>query len=364
MSRRHGAVSRQIFQPLFPRWPEHEVPVGHITNGVHVPTWDSQAADEIWTDACGKDRWRCIPDNMRAEVAKLSDDTLWAMRGKARQDLMLSVRGWLRRQLAARGNPPETVVLADSVLDPNVLTLGFARRFTAYKRPNLLLRDRDRIVRLLSDQHRPVQFVLAGKAHPADTEGKQMIQEWCALAQTPALRNHVVFNAAGVPCAWLARIRRSMAELTPQFSSTRMVREYLENAYLPAAQALKQRMANNAEEAKAMLAWEERVRHNWKSVHIGTPAVSADRDTWGYTVPVYLGEMDPDDIQLELCADTMPGDDAPTHELSRGTRIPGTANGYLYRGRVPASHPADHYTVRAVPHHPDVRVPAELPMIL
>jgi starch phosphorylase len=82
VSQRHGAVSRRLFQPLFPRWPEREVPIGHVTNGVHVPTWDSQDADEIWTDACGKDRWRCFPDDMSGEVAKLSDEMLWEMRAR------------------------------------------------------------------------------------------------------------------------------------------------------------------------------------------------------------------------------------------------------------------------------------------
>jgi len=462
VSRRHGTVSRRIFQPLFPRWPEHEVPIGHVTNGVHVPSWDSQAADEIWTDACGKDRWRCVPDDMHREVAALSDDTLWAMRGKARQDLVLGVRARLRRHLEARGNPPEAVALADSVLDPNMLTLGFARRFTAYKRPNLLLRDRDRFVRLLSDPHRPAQIVLAGKAHPADTEGKRMIQEWFALAQSPALRDRIVFledydislaqelvqgvdvwintprppweacgtsgmkvlvngglnlsvldgwweeaytpgvgwtiegggqdgdtaqdaydaealcavlereivpefydrDADGVPRAWLARIRRSMASLTPQYSSTRMVREYLEKAYLPAAQALKWRMANGGGPAKEMLAWEQRVRRNWKSVHVASPDIGQDKDAWAYTVPVYLGEMQADDIQVEIYAEACPGDEARTQQLARGERIPGTANGYLYTGSVPASRPADQYTVRVIPLHPDVRVPTELPTIL
>jgi starch phosphorylase len=173
VSRLHGNVSHRIFQSLFPRWPEHEVPVGYVTNGVHVPSWDSPAADEIWTGACGKDRWRSMPDDLPARVAVLSDDTLWAMRGKARQSYVEGVRARLERQFGGRGHPPEAVALARSVLDPNVLTLGFARRFTGYKRPNLLLRDRGRFERILNNEQRPAQIVVAGKVHPADEDRRK-----------------------------------------------------------------------------------------------------------------------------------------------------------------------------------------------
>ncbi len=193
VSRQHGEVSRRIFQPLFPRWPTREVPVGHVTNGVHVPTWDSPDADRLWTASCGKERWRCAPDALADQIAGLSDEELWAMRGTSRHALVRSARRRLARQLAARGHPPETVAESEQVLDPNILTLGFARRFTGYKRPNLLLHDPARLRGLLTDPHCPAQLVLAGKAHPADDEGKRMIQEWIELAQQPELRTRVVF---------------------------------------------------------------------------------------------------------------------------------------------------------------------------
>jgi glycogen phosphorylase len=193
VSRQHEAVSKKIFQPLFPRWPEHEVPVGHITNGVHVPTWDSVEADRLWTDACGKERWRSAPGSLADQVAGLRDDALWAMRGRSRKALVDIARERLRRQLAARGHSPETLAATERVLDPNILTLGFARRFTGYKRPNLLLADALRLRRLLTDPARPAQLVLAGKAHPADDEGKRLIQQWIVLAAQPELRNRIVF---------------------------------------------------------------------------------------------------------------------------------------------------------------------------
>ena len=173
VSRLHAHVSRRLFQALFPRWPEREVPVGHVTNGVHVPSWDSPHADHLWTAACGKERWRGLPEGLPTLVSGLADEELWAMAGAERQELIQTVRIRLARQLASRGNPPEIVAQAANALDPNALTLGFARRFTGYKRPNLLLVDLARFARLLNDPARPVQMVLAGKAHPADEEGKQ-----------------------------------------------------------------------------------------------------------------------------------------------------------------------------------------------
>jgi alpha-glucan phosphorylase-like protein len=140
VSRLHGHVSRRLFQALFPGWPEREVPVGHVTNGVHVPSWDSPHADQLWTAACGKERWRGLPEGLPTLVSGLADEELWAMAGAERQELIQTVRIRLARQLASRGNPPEIVAQAANALDPNTLTLGFARRFTGYKRPNFAAR--------------------------------------------------------------------------------------------------------------------------------------------------------------------------------------------------------------------------------
>lgn len=193
VSRLHGEFSRRIFQPLFPRWPLGEIPVGHITNGVHIPTWDSIEADRIWTEACGKERWRGMLDNMGGRVACVADEELWAMRGDGRQRVVGIVRRHLATQLRERGFDLEIVRQADGVLDPNVLTIGFARRFAEYKRPNLLLRDLARLDRLLLNEDHPIQIVVAGKAHPADLEGKSMIRAWIDFARQPRYRRRVVF---------------------------------------------------------------------------------------------------------------------------------------------------------------------------
>ena len=187
----HGVVSRRIFQGLFPRWPEAEVPVGHVTNGVHTPSWDSAAADTLWTEACGRERWRETMETVRSDIYSVSDATLWEMRAKNRSELVKYVRERLAMELAARGAPEPQV--AESIFDPNTLTLGFARRFATYKRPLPLLHDPERLVRILTNAERPVQLVVSGKAHPADQIGQKMIQEWVRFVQRPEVRRHAVF---------------------------------------------------------------------------------------------------------------------------------------------------------------------------
>jgi len=193
VSRLHGKVSRHLFEPLFPNWPAEEVPVGHVTNGVHMPTWDSAAADDLWTGACGKDRWLGPTENLEQDIRRLSDATLWQFRSVACKSLVEYARERLSGQLAASGALPEAIAEAKHLFDPNVLTLGFARRFATYKRPNLLLHDSERLLRLLSNSQRPVQLIIAGKAHPADQAGQALIQEWIHFIRRPETRPHAIF---------------------------------------------------------------------------------------------------------------------------------------------------------------------------
>jgi starch phosphorylase len=193
VSRLHGQVSRRIFQPLFPRWPEQEIPVGHVTNGVHTPSWDSAEADSLWTKSCGKERWLGATENLEQDIRHISAARLWEFRNAARASFIDYVRERQSRLLAARGAPPEQIDSARHRFDPNVLTLGFARRFATYKRPNLLLHDPERLLRLLTNPERPVQLVIAGKAHPEDLPGQVLIHEWINFIRRPEVRSHVVF---------------------------------------------------------------------------------------------------------------------------------------------------------------------------
>jgi glycogen phosphorylase len=189
VSKLHGQVSRHIFQPLFPRWPEPEVPIGSVTNGIHVPTWDSTEADSLWTNACGKKRWRGDGPK-KEEIRRIPNEQFWEMRSLQRRRLIERVRRRYAHQLAL-----EYVVSQDSsnVLDEHVLTVGFARRFATYKRPNLLLHDPERLIRLLCNPERPLQLILAGKAHPQDHPGQALIKKWNDFIKRPEVKGHVVF---------------------------------------------------------------------------------------------------------------------------------------------------------------------------
>lgn len=193
VSQLHGKVSRQILAPLFPRWPEGEVPVRHVTNGVHMPTWDSAQADELWTEACGKDRWLGTNESLAEDIRKIPDTKIWQLRNAARVCLVDYARIRLSRQLVVSGRPPAEANSARQIFNPDTLTLGFARRFATYKRPNLLLHDPGRLAKLLTNPQFPVQLIIAGKAHPADGPGQEMIHAWIQFIRREGMRDHVMF---------------------------------------------------------------------------------------------------------------------------------------------------------------------------
>jgi len=464
VSRLHGEVSRGIFQPLFPRWPREEVPVGHVTNGVHVPSWDSQAADELWTHSCGRERWRGTMEEVSASIRAAPDERLWQMRSRGRLELVHYARQRLAQQLAAEGFPAGEIAGAASVLDPNTLTLGFARRFATYKRPNLLLKDPDRLARLLTDPQRPVQLIIAGKAHPRDEAGQAMVTRWVRfIRERLNVRPHAVFisdydmllsehlvqgvdvwintprrpfeasgtsgmkilvngglnlseldgwwaeayspdvgwaigdgqehdedpvwdaqeadalyrileqeiipqfyarDDRGVPPGWIARVRESMARLTPRFSANRTVREYTESYYLPAAAAYRRRATDDGALGKELVAWRDELARRWQNLHFGKLEVSSAGDRHRFALQVYLDELDPDAVQLQLYAQPLGDQAAVVQPMTRDKPLPGSINGFLYSGEVPASRPVEHYTARVVPHHPAASVPLEANQIL
>ncbi|MBW3573873.1 MAG: alpha-glucan family phosphorylase [Actinobacteria bacterium] len=192
VSKLHGAVSRSMFAPLWPGVPVEEVPIGSVTNGVHAHTWVSPEMDDLlrrhvlpaWPEADAA-RW--------ATVGNVGDEELWRVRDQGRERLVAFVRGRLRASLVARGLSGSDTSWADGVLDPKALTVCFARRFATYKRANLLLAQPERLLALLASPERPVQFVFAGKAHPADDLGKEMIRQIVSFSSQPDVRHHIVF---------------------------------------------------------------------------------------------------------------------------------------------------------------------------
>ena len=463
VSRLHGKVSRHLFESLFPHWPVDEVPVGHVTNGVHMPTWDSAAADDLWTKACGKDRWLGMTETLEQDIRRVSDTSLWQFRMAASKSLVEYARQRLARHYAAAGASPETVEEARHLFDPNTLTLGFARRFATYKRPNLLLHDPERLLRLLSNPQRPVQLILAGKAHPADLAGQALIQKWIQFIRQPEVRPHAIFlsdydmhlterlvqgvdvwintprrpweacgtsgmkvlvngginlseldgwwaeayipdlgwalgdgqehgndpawdaaeagalydrlerevipefytrDDAGIPTAWVARVRESMARLTPRFSAERAVREYTEQHYLPAATAYSSRVANKGAIGRQMVDWQHRLQQKWTTLRFGELTEETKGKQRVYEVQVYLDDLDPKAVRVELYANGVNGGSPVRQEMKLIRELAGASGGYVYSATVSATRPPADYTARVIPHCDGVAIPLEDARIL
>jgi len=463
VSKLHGQVSRRIFQVLFPRWPEAEVPVTHVTNGVHMPTWDSAEADRVWELACGKDRWRGTLANMEKNISAVSDPDMWRCRGDSRRVLVDYVRRLYVRQLASRGAPAQDVAQAALVLDDNILTLGFARRFAPYKRPNLLLHDPERLLKMLKNAGRPMQLVLAGKAHPQDGEGQEMIRQWVEFSRRPEARLRVVFlsdydvlmaehlvqgvdvwvntprrpweasgtsgmkvlvngglnlseldgwwaeayspevgwaigderehgddpswdaseaealyallerdvipefyarDEDGIPRRWVARMRESMARLTPAFSANRAVRQYTDERYLSAAAAFRQRHDNQGSLGTDLLAWQADLAKHWSSLRFGAATVQQQGGQYLFEVQVLLNGMNSEAVSVELYAEGERNAGAITHTMHRGERLAAAASGFTYTAVIPATRSPADYTPRLVPQHAGALVPLEAPFIL
>ena len=193
VSRLHEKVSRHLFEGLFPRWSSQEIPIDHVTNGVHMPGWDSSASDELWTKICGKERRLGTLEGLEEKMLTVPLEEIWKLRSKERATLVTYIRERLSQERQSLGAPQESVEEARGIWDAHILTIGFARRFATYKRPNLLLKDPERLIRLLTNREHPVQLILAGKAHPSDLAGQGLIQAWHQFLNRPEVKSHAIF---------------------------------------------------------------------------------------------------------------------------------------------------------------------------
>ncbi len=194
VARLHGQVSRRMWQVLWPGLPENEVPIVHITNGVHFQSWISRDMKELYDRYLGP-RWREEPadESVWQRAERIAAEELWRTHERRRERLVAFARRRLRAQLERRGASQTLIEAADGVLDPEALTIGFARRFAPYKRATLLLRDPERLARILNDPDRPVQVIFAGKAHPRNDPGKELIRQIVDIARQDRFRRQVVF---------------------------------------------------------------------------------------------------------------------------------------------------------------------------
>ncbi|HEX6578758.1 MAG TPA: alpha-glucan family phosphorylase, partial [Jiangellaceae bacterium] len=192
VSRLHGQVSREMFSGLWPAFDQNEVPITSVTNGVHAPTWVAPDVMRLAHRAGGDDLVE-RGEGWEQAVARLDDAEIWSTKRTLRERLVTDARRRLRDSCRQRGASEAELGWIDGVLHPDVLTIGFARRVPSYKRLTLMLRDPERLTALLLDPDRPVQIVVAGKAHPADDSGKRLIQEMVRFADQPDVRHRIVF---------------------------------------------------------------------------------------------------------------------------------------------------------------------------
>jgi len=194
VSRLHGEVARGMWQGYWPGIPRDEVPIKHITNGVHIRTWTGPTMTDLLDQYLGPG-WPEAPENdpIWKRVDEIPDAELWRVHVRRREWMIVALRRRLREQLKGRGAPPAEIKAADEVLDPEALTIGFARRFAPYKRAGLLFRNLDRLKALVNSRERPVQFIFAGKAHPNDGAGKELIKQIAVICARPEFRRRIIF---------------------------------------------------------------------------------------------------------------------------------------------------------------------------
>jgi starch phosphorylase len=194
VSKLHGEVSRKMFQDVWPGVPVDQVPIGSVTNGIHQQSWISRDMASLFERYLGP-RWRQTPADagLWSRVDRIPGAELWNTHERRRERMVSFVRERLRKQLGRRGASKAEMLAAEEVLNPEALTIGFARRFATYKRATLLFHDPDRLIKLLTDRERPVQVIFAGKAHPHDNPGKELIRQIVHFARRPELRSRVVF---------------------------------------------------------------------------------------------------------------------------------------------------------------------------
>lgn len=465
VSKLHGRVSRRMFASLWPGVPEDEVPISSVTNGVHSATWTSPEMSALLSRHV-LPAWSEAPEAAWERLEEVGDYELWRVREQARDRLVGLVRARLRASLQRRGAGDADAAWADEALDPRILTIGFARRFATYKRATLLLSDSTRLKALLLSTDRPVQMVFAGKAHPADDAGKELIRQIFRFAADPEVRHRFVFvedydmavtramtqgadvwlntprrpleacgtsglkaslngvlncsildgwwdecfngqngwaitSAEGdhdpeardaaeaaslfgllenhiiplfydrrdhvVPHRWLARVRSSLRSLGPFAPATRMVRDYTEAVYEPAAARDQALNADHHARARSLAGWKERLRGGWKGVAIeSVSAEGAVADLGGtrsVEAVVSLGELEVRDVQAEL----LHGHVGPNDEIIAPRREPMSPGPDVTEGRARYSgsfvcDAAGRYgfTVRVVPAHPDLDWPADV----
>ena len=464
VSQLHGEVSREMFAGLWPNFDFGEVPITSITNGVHAPTWMSRQFFELVERVPGADA--LDSGSAWSALASISDSDIWNTRRELREKLVFEIRRRLHESCLQRGMAEAELGWTSRAFDPDILTMGFARRVPSYKRLTLMLRDPAKLKALLLDPERPVQIVIAGKSHPADDGGKELIQQMVAFADDPEVRHRIAFlpnydigmarylywgsdvwlnnplrpleacgtsgmksalngglnlsirdgwwdewfdgengwaiptadglsdadrrddieahalynliehqvaprfysrDESGVPARWVAMVRHTLSTLGPKVLATRMVYDYVNTLYAPAAAAAARVTANDFAAAKQLSAWRQGVLSAWPGVRVqhvdslveGDPELGK---TLRLRAEVVLAGLNADDVEVEAAFGTVDSEDRlsdiETVDLSL---VEQHEDGGRFEGDVPLRRTgAFGYTVRVLPKNALLASPAEL----
>ncbi|SBU89604.1 starch phosphorylase [Streptomyces sp. MnatMP-M77] len=484
----HGAVSREMFSGLWPGFDPAEVPITSVTNGVHAPTWVAPEVFRLGAGRIGESRAHQVlaggpvADEASARtgtprrwdaVTGIGDQEIWDLRRELRGQLVTEVRRRLYASWRRRGAGTAELGWIDGVLDPDVLTIGFARRVPSYKRLTLMLRDRDRLRALLLHPARPIQIVVAGKAHPADDGGKRLVQELVRFADDAGVRHRIVFlpdygmgmaqklypgcdvwlnnplrpleacgtsgmkaalngclnlsvrdgwwdewfdpdfgweiptadgsavdedrrdeleanalyaliedrvaprfydrGAGGLPDRWIEMVRSTLVGLGPRVLAGRMVREYVERLYAPAARS---RRALDAGTARDLAQWKGKVRAAWSGVSVDHVESVSDTAAGGSAelgaslalrARIALGGLEPDDVEVQVVAGRVDSGDAIADAQTFPLKPVGGQDlddRWLYEGPLALDRTGPYgYTVRVLPAHPLLASSAELGLV-
>jgi starch phosphorylase len=471
VSELHSKVSRGLWKDVWLGVPEHEVPITHVTNGIHTKTWLAPEFSALYDKYLGNWEEKLTDEDFWRRVMDIPDAVLWDTHQRLKARLVQFVRERVRQQRERVGESPESIRDANHLLDPDILTIGFARRFATYKRGALLFSDKERLKRLLNDTTRPVQFIFAGKSHPRDEGGKALIQEVYKFSRESGLENRVVFvedydtyiarrlvqgvdlwlntplrplEASGtsgmktppngglnlsvldgwwregyngnngwaigpdiksgtvdfqnevdasslyqllenqivplyyakpdgkLPLAWLQLMRESIRSVTPVFNTHRMVKEYTERLYLPAAKAHREFSENGCAAAAELSQWKTRMRKDWPQVRIEEVQVAnADRqnipvgESLELSARIHLGEVNPQHVRVEAYHGESENGGIKNPVITTLNQANQNGDGsYLYRGSVPASESGAYgFGVRVIPIHPHLQQDHELRLI-
>ncbi len=466
VSKLHGEVSRDMWNFLWPDTPVAQVPIGHITNGVHTKTWLARELRALYNQYLGTD-WLEEVDNPTtwAAIDQVPDAELWAVHEERKRLMVDHVRGRVKRQYLRYGEGPRRIKEAEGLLDPHALTLGFARRFATYKRATLIFKDEQRLLRLLNDPARPVQIVFSGKAHPADEPGKALIQHIYHLSQRPEFSGKIVFvenydmniarhlvagvdvwlntprrpheasgtsgekaalcgspnfsvldgwwvegfdgnngwsigeereykdeatqddadvqdlyttleeqiiplyyqrDVNGVPSSWVAKMKNAIRSCAPQFSMRRMVKEYTETYYLPAAAYGQQFSAENYSLARELAGWKGQLGQRWQALQLQAEMGGNGQLTVGEVLQVraklWLNGVEEAQVAVELIASRLTKGTPPFDPLIVPMQTVGHENGaVIYEGALtPKDSGVLSLGVRARPVHKGLINPNEI----